>query len=60
MNVAELTKQLEQYPAEANVDAMFPTGKEAYWVSGTELITLADGRVIVVIDINAEPQLASA
>ena len=60
MNVAELIATLEQYPAEANVDAMFPTGKEAYWVSGAELITLADGRVIVVLDINAEPQLASA
>ncbi len=60
MNVAELINQLEQYPAETLIDAMFPEGKEAYWVSGTELITLAEGRMVVVLDINAEPQLASA
>ena len=60
MNVAELIKDLERYPGESIVDAMFPTGSEAYWVSGTELITLADGRTIVVLDVNGGPQLASA
>lgn len=60
MTVAELIKQLEQYPGDALIDAMFPDGNDAYWVSGTELITLAQGRVVVILDINAETQLASA
>jgi hypothetical protein len=60
MIVSELIKQLEQYPSDSPVDAMFPDGTDAYPVTGTELFTLAQGSNVVVIDISVGPHLASA
>jgi len=60
MVVKDLITHLDQYPPDATVDAMFPEGSDAYPVHGTELITLADGRKLVVLDIQAGPHLRTA
>ena len=60
MVVAELIKELEGYPSDAQVDAMFPVGNDAYWISGSELFKLADGKMAVVLNLESGPQLASA
>jgi hypothetical protein len=57
MTVAELMKQLEAMPSDAWVDAMFPTGSDAYGVTGVELMQLRDGRNFCIIEIVASAPL---
>lgn len=51
MTVAELMAKLEAMPKTAIVDAMFPTGNDAYSVTDIELMQLRDGRQFVILDI---------
>ena len=60
MVVRDLIEQLEQLPADAHVDAMFPQGCEAFAVVGVDQITLNDGRVIAIVDITDGPVLGVA
>lgn len=57
MDVNELIHQLSQYPGDVRVDAMFPDDSNAYFVNGTELLELAGGLQVVVIDIFADTPL---
>jgi hypothetical protein len=57
MVVRELIEQLEQLPSDAHVDAMFPTGSEAFAVTGVDQVQLNDGRVIAIVDITDGPAL---
>lgn len=57
MVVSELVTQLSALPQDAWVDAMFPTGSDAYTVTGVELLTTADGRQFCILDIEANAPL---
>lgn len=60
MVVSELVAQLEALPHDAHVDAMFPTGTEAFAVVGVDQVKLNDGRVIAIVDITDGPALSVA
>lgn len=51
MQVSELITELQALPQDATVDAMFTDDSGAYSVVGTSQITVTDGRVIAVVDI---------
>jgi len=51
MQVSELISQLEALPQDVQVDAMFTDDSGAYGVVGTSTISLPDGRVVAVVDI---------
>ena len=53
MTVDELTEQLGAYPGDVQVQAMFPNGTDAYFTVLTELLTLAQGEQVVVVEIEA-------
>lgn len=57
MDVNDLIHQLSQYPGDVRVDAMFPDDANAYFVTGTELLELAGGLKVVVIDIQNDTPL---
>ena len=52
MTVEELRKLLEQYPGDLRIDVMFPQGNDAYWVTGTELLEIANGQKVVIVEID--------
>jgi hypothetical protein len=60
MVVGELITELQSLPQDAWLDAMFPNDSNAFAVTGVDSITLADGRVIVVLDITDGPALGVA
>lgn len=51
MVVGDLITQLEGLPKDAWVDAMFPDSSDAFAVVAVEPLTLPDGRVICIIDL---------
>jgi hypothetical protein len=51
MNVSDLITELQTLPPDASVDAMFSDDSGAYSVVGTSTVSLPDGRVIAIVDI---------
>ena len=60
MTVDELRNELAQYPGDVRVDAMFPTGNDAFFVTGTELLTLRGDEKVLIVEIDVQPQLELA
>jgi hypothetical protein len=60
MVVKDLIIKLQELPGDAWVDAMFPNEAGAYSVTGVESLTLSDGRVIAIVNINDNVPLATA